>query len=123
MNVLRSKIRDGKAVIGIIGLGYVGLPLAIRFVKEGFETIGFDIDDQKIKSLLNSKSYINHIGNQEVEFLIKNKFKPTSDFSFISSLDVIIICVEVESLYRMTIYENFNNRSFFQRNLHSNTVA
>jgi UDP-N-acetyl-D-glucosamine dehydrogenase len=79
--------------IGIIGLGYVGLPLIIRFVEEGFETYGFDIDKKKIEMLTNGKSYIKHIDNKKIEFAINNGFKSTTDFADIAKVDAIIICV------------------------------
>ena len=59
--MLTSKIKNKESKIGIIGLGYVGLPLVIRFSQEGFKVIGFDVDKSKIKSLNEGKSYIKHI--------------------------------------------------------------
>ena len=61
LNHLTSSIKDHDAVIAIIGLGYVGLPIAIRFSEEGFKTIGFDIDNKKVSLLNTGKSYIKHI--------------------------------------------------------------
>jgi len=81
--------------IGIIGLGYVGLPLAREFLKNGFEVIGFDIDEKKVKKINKGESYIKHIGDDFLkEYVIeKNKFKATNDFSKLSEVDFIIICV------------------------------
>ena len=58
---LISKFESKKAVIGILGLGYVGLPLMMRFSNVGFKVLGFDIDQSKVESLMNGKSYIEHI--------------------------------------------------------------
>jgi len=77
----------------VIGLGYVGLPLAIRFSEEGFQTIGFDIDAEKVKLLNSSKSYISHINADVISAIANDGFKATSDFSKIAEVDVIIICV------------------------------
>ena len=93
MNSLKSKIQNHQSIIGVIGLGYVGLPLAIRFSKVGFSTIGFDIDDEKIKLLNAGKSYIKHIDVADITAIANNGFTATSDFSKIADVDVIIICV------------------------------
>lgn len=88
---LIEKIKSKEGKIGIIGLGYVGLPLVIAFVKAGFDVTGFDIDDEKVNLLNSGQSYIKHI---DITPLIKNeKFKATSDFSHLKDVDVIIICV------------------------------
>lgn len=88
-----SKIKNKKAHIGIIGLGYVGLPLAIRFTEEKYKTVGFDIDSKKINSLDKGRSYIQHIKNEKIKELSKSSFSATSNFKKISKVDVIIICV------------------------------
>jgi UDP-N-acetyl-D-glucosamine dehydrogenase len=90
---LKSSIVNRKSTIGIIGLGYVGLPLAIRFSEEGFKTIGFDIDEEKANLLNDGKSYIKHIKEGDISAMANNGFKATSDFSKIAKVDVIIICV------------------------------
>ena len=77
---LLNKIADKKIKIGVIGLGYVGLPLAIRFCDEGFETVGFDIDKEKIKKLKLGKAYINHIPSKNIKKILAKKFMPTSNF-------------------------------------------
>jgi UDP-N-acetyl-D-glucosamine dehydrogenase len=96
----KSKIKDQKSIIqnrdarvAIIGLGYVGLPLAIRFSQEGFAVTGFDIDEEKVKLLNAGKSYIKHINTDDITAMSANGFKATSDFSKIAEVDVIIICV------------------------------
>lgn len=89
---LIEKIKLKEANIGIIGLGYVGLPLVIEFCKAGFNVTGFDVDSEKIGLLKQGKSYIKHI---DVLPIIQNKmsFIPSSDFSRLSNMDCIIICV------------------------------
>lgn len=89
---LITKLQRKKAVIGIIGLGYVGLPLSIRFSKVGYKVVGFDIDKSKIRCLDDNKSYISHIPNKDIK-KIKNNFSCTSAFKKISETDVIILCV------------------------------
>jgi UDP-N-acetyl-D-glucosamine dehydrogenase len=90
---LKSRIKNHKLTIGVIGLGYVGLPLAIRFSQEGFKTIGFDIDEEKVNLLNDGKSYIKHIKEDDIVAMINNGFIATTDFSQISNVNVIIICV------------------------------
>ncbi len=69
-----SKIKNKEARIGIIGMGYVGLPLAREFLKKGFTILGFDIDESKVKSLNKGKSYIKHIKDDFLkEFVLKKK--------------------------------------------------
>lgn len=82
-----------QSTVGVIGLGYVGLPLSIRFSQEGFNTIGFDIDEQKVKLLNAGKSYINHIREDDIYAIVNDSFTATVEFKDISNVDVIIICV------------------------------
>jgi UDP-N-acetyl-D-glucosamine dehydrogenase len=88
---LKDLINAKKLVAGVIGLGYVGLPLAMLISRKGFKVFGFDIDKEKILSLKNKKSYISHIPSEKIKEL-KN-FYPTNDFSKLKNCDVIIICV------------------------------
>lgn len=93
-NQLIRKIKTRKATIGIIGLGYVGLPLAIRFAVEGFNVIGFDIDETKVEKLNKGQSYIRHINPLKIKEIVKNnRFRATKDYSRLSDTDCIIICV------------------------------
>ncbi len=87
-----DKVRDHSAVIGIYGLGYVGLPLAICFVQAGFRVIGFDIDDSKIRALESGKSYLPHIDISPLQGA-DGRFQATTDFSRTSGADALIICV------------------------------
>lgn len=87
-------IHDNSAVIGVIGMGYVGLPLAITFAEKGFSVFGFDIDPKKAKILNAGGSYISHIASERIASQVNNtKLTATSDFSKITAVDVIIICV------------------------------
>ena len=91
---LLKKINSKTAKVGIIGLGYVGLPLALEFSLKGFKTIGFDIDAKKIPLLNSGKSYIKHIGGEKVHQAIQSKnFYATTDLSKLVEVDAIIICV------------------------------
>ena len=79
---------------GIIGLGYVGLPLAQLFASQGFSVIGFDVDESKIRKLMNGESYIGHLPSSVIHEMRKDgRFNAVSDFSQISSADTISICV------------------------------
>ncbi len=91
---LLKNIKEKKSKVGIVGLGYVGLPLAIEFVKENFSVIGFDVDQTKIDLLLKSETYIKHIPNNYLEEINKTgKFDATIDFAKSAECDIIIICV------------------------------
>ena len=97
MNVkqeLLQKIQSHKARVGVVGLGYVGLPLVLRFGEEHFPVIGFDVDPVKVRKLNAGESYIRHIGAERLQILLKEKqFEATSDFSRLAEADCIIICV------------------------------
>ncbi|MGH8371899.1 MAG: nucleotide sugar dehydrogenase, partial [Gammaproteobacteria bacterium] len=81
------------AVIGIVGLGYVGLPLMLRFIEVGYKVIGLDIDVAKVDMLAAGKSYIKHIGADKIAHATKNGFEPTTDFARADKADALIICV------------------------------
>ncbi len=89
---LKNKILSRKAKVGVIGLGYVGLPLIIEFVKAGFEVTGFDVDKSKVDSLKAGKSYIKHISEDSIKGILP-KFDPTTEFSKLADMDAIVICV------------------------------
>jgi UDP-N-acetyl-D-glucosamine dehydrogenase len=90
---LTSKISSRSAKVGVIGLGYVGLPLVIEFSRAGFEVTGFDIDSRKIEFLKAGKSYIKHIDLSKVKDVLKGHFSATSDFTLLRKMDCVIICV------------------------------
>lgn len=92
---LIEAIKKREVTIGIVGLGYVGLPLAREFLKKDFTILGFDLDDNKIGMLNKGKSYIRHIGEDFLrEYVLEKKmFGATSDFSRLPEADMILICV------------------------------
>ena len=93
-NILKKLIETKNAYVGIIGLGYVGLPLAITFAESGFNVLGIDIDKKKIDCINGFKSYINHIANKKIENLVKRKkLQVTNEFKKVKKLDAIIICL------------------------------
>ncbi len=91
---LIDKIESKSAVIGVVGLGYVGLPLIKRLNEVGFPTMGLDIDQSKVDALTNGEAYIKHIEVGDIESAIRaNKCKVTTDFANAKDADVIILCV------------------------------
>ncbi len=92
--ILERRIKDRKARVGVIGLGYVGLPLVKTFLKKDFPVTGFDIDTKKVDMLNRGRSYIKHVSAGELRSFLKNKkFTATSDFRLLTRMDAIIICV------------------------------
>lgn len=93
MNLI-EKIDNRSAKVGVIGLGYVGLPLAMEFVKAGYKVTGIDINENKITSLNNGENYINDVNDNDLKYAVKNGLlKGTKDFSIVKKLDTISICV------------------------------
>lgn len=91
---LSQKIANRSAVVGIVGLGYVGLPLARAFHDAGFKVLGFDIDQSKIESIAAGKSYIKHLGDDFVRPMRDSgRFKATTDYTSMKDADAILICV------------------------------
>ncbi len=93
VSLLLKKIKERKANVAVIGLGYVGLPLVIEFHKAGFNVTGFDIDPQKANVLNAGKSYIRHIPAEKIKKLKDKRFIATTDFSRLKDMDCIVICV------------------------------
>jgi UDP-N-acetyl-D-glucosamine dehydrogenase len=89
----KTKIQQQQARIGIIGLGYVGLPLALLYSEQKFQVTGFDIDARKVDTLAKGGSYIFRITPEEIQAAKANGFSATSDYSQISAMDAVIICV------------------------------
>src|SRR5687768_13908602 len=83
----------GKCTVGVIGLGYVGLPLALRFVEAGISVLGFDVDEAKVHAIEGGNSYIRHIGNEAVAAGRAGGLGATTDFSRVSDVHALIICV------------------------------
>jgi len=91
---LLRKIRQNRAVIGVVGLGYVGLPLVREFISGGARVVGFDVDPAKVKALAAGKSYIEHIPSKTVKEMVRSKrFTATTDFKGLKKVDCILICV------------------------------
>ncbi len=88
-----DRIGRRSAVVGIAGLGYVGLPLALRFAEEGFRVIGFDIDPGKVERLNRGESYIEHISSEAVTRAVDSGLRATTDFSHAAEADALILCV------------------------------
>jgi UDP-N-acetyl-D-glucosamine dehydrogenase len=93
-DALKKKIDDGSVLVGVIGLGYVGLPLVREFCTSGVRCMGFDIDERKVKMLNAGKTYIEHLPGTFFKKLIKEElFEPTSDMSRLGEPDAILIAV------------------------------
>ena len=94
INQLKFKVTDKSANIGIIGLGYVGLPLAVEFAKAGFSVTGFDADAKKISQINKGRSYISDVPSEDVRDLVSSKkLIAASDKALLNKMDAIIICV------------------------------
>ena len=94
VDVLRERIARRTAKVGVIGLGYVGLPLAVEFAKAGFDVIGIDVQPAKVERLMAGSSYVKDVPDSALAPLLeKGKLRATSDFSVIAELDTVDICV------------------------------
>jgi UDP-N-acetyl-D-glucosamine dehydrogenase len=93
MKNLIGSLKNKTSKVGIVGLGYVGLPLMLRYQEESYKVIGFDIDEFKIERLNAGKSYIEHIPSSEVAAARASGFEATNDFKRIDEVDAIILCV------------------------------
>lgn len=92
-NTTIQKFADKTAKIGIVGLGYVGLPLMLRYVDIGYQVLGFDIDEEKVEKLNNGESYIEHIPAGKIADARKNLFEATTNFTRIGEVEAVILCV------------------------------
>jgi len=90
---LLKKINDRSAIIGIVGLGYIGLPLAIRYAEVGYKVIGLDIDSNKAECIGKGQTYIEHIPDTAIQDAVKQGFEATTDFTKSAETDALIICV------------------------------
>ncbi len=94
MNSVCRKLEDKTAILGVIGLGYVGLPLAVEKAKAGYNVIGFDIQPQKVDMVNKGINYIGDVVDEDLVELVKiGKFSASADFSKINELDAVSICV------------------------------
>ena len=92
-NTLLNKFKDRSATIGIFGLGYVGLPLALRYAEAGFKVIGFDTDTEKVARLMAGRSYIERIGAARIAEARAAGFEATGDFALAAGVQALILCV------------------------------
>ena len=90
---LIKKLTDKTAIIGIVGLGYVGIPLALRYAEAGYKVIGFDIDSDKIEKISSGKTYIKHIPDADIQSAVDRGFEATTDFRRATDADALILCV------------------------------
>ena len=91
---LLLKLKNKTAKLGVVGLGYVGLPLAVEKLKAGYEVIGFDVQDKKVKMVNEGRNYIGDVVDSDLERLVKEgKLKATTDFSFVANVDTVCIAV------------------------------
>jgi len=91
---LLQKISNKKIVVGVVGMGYVGLPLAVEKAKAGFKTIGFDVQPQKVDMVNAGQNYIGDVVNEDLKKIVDSgMLKATTDFSFVKDVDFIAICV------------------------------
>lgn len=91
---LLDALRQRQALIGVVGLGYVGLPLCLTYCEKGYRVVGIDIDDSKVKSITDGNSYINHIDSNRIKQAVAHgSLQTTTDFSRASDVDALILCV------------------------------
>jgi len=94
IKTLKQKIKKKKAVVGVVGLGYVGLPLSLTFARKGFHVIGIDISEKRVEKLKKGISYISDVSSSDIKrALLENKFEVTTHFGTVQKLDAVIICV------------------------------
>ena len=94
LEALKQKIKSKTARVGIVGLGYVGLPLAVEFANAGFSVTGIDVLQPKVDGLNRGESYVQDVPSAEIAKLVgAKKFRATTDFSVVRELDTINICV------------------------------
>ena len=91
---LLEKIKNKEITVGVVGLGYVGLPLAVEKAKAGFKTIGFDVQKSKVDMVNEGHNYIGDVVDDDLKKIVKmGMLQATSDFSFVKNVDFIAICV------------------------------
>ncbi len=94
MDSIKKKLMDKTATLGVVGLGYVGLPLAVEKAKAGFKTIGFDVQESKVEMVNEGKNYIGDVVNEDLEQIVKSGLlSATTDFAQVASADCVAICV------------------------------
>ncbi|MGI6145770.1 MAG: NAD(P)-binding domain-containing protein, partial [Peptococcia bacterium] len=94
MNGIKKKLLNKSATLGVVGLGYVGLPLAVEKAKAGYKTIGFDVQKTKVDMVNAGKNYIGDVVNEDLSKLVKSgAFSATTDFAQVAKADCVCICV------------------------------
>ena len=94
MNSIKKKLMEKTATLGVVGLGYVGLPLAVEKAKAGFKTIGFDVQESKVEMVNAGKNYIGDVVNEDLEEIVKSGLlSATTDFAQVASADCVCIAV------------------------------
>jgi len=94
LKMTEENILNASANVGIIGMGYVGLPLAVEVAKAGFDVRGFEISAERVKMLNNGENYIGDVDNNELRSLVRDgKLLASVDFEGISNCDIVIVCV------------------------------
>ena len=92
MSVLKQKIQNRTVTLGVVGLGYVGLPLAVEKAKAGFHVIGFDVQDQKVEMVNAGHNYIGDVVNHDLEEIVNSgHLRATTDFASVASCDLSLI--------------------------------
>ena len=112
MQKLLKKISQKKHAIGVIGLGYVGLPLCLRIIKKKIKVLGVDIDEDKIRNLKNGKSYISDINNNKLSYFKKNQNILSTKYEILKNVDIIIICLPTP------LKNNLPDLSFLEKAFH-----
>ena len=91
---LRKTLLEGQATIGVVGLGYVGLPLAVEFAKRGFATLGIDLDERRVADIAARRNYIDDVADQDLAYVVEDgRFRAQADFGAADVPDVLFICV------------------------------
>ena len=94
MGQWKDKVKNTEVVVGVLGLGYVGLPLAREFASAGLKVVGFDIDEKKVRILNSGRSIIKHVPHSQVKQMVKaGRFHATTDMSLLSTVDAVLVCV------------------------------
>ena len=94
LDSILAKIENKQAVVGVVGLGYVGLPLAVEKAKAGFKVIGFDVQQSRVDQVNNAQNYIGDVVNEDLEEIIKSgMLEATTDYNRITEVDAVAICV------------------------------
>jgi UDP-N-acetyl-D-glucosamine dehydrogenase len=94
LDSLREKIASRKARVGVLGLGYVGLPLGVEFARAGFDVVGMDVQQKKVDQFNSGQSYVKDVNDRVFKPLVESgKLRATTDFSIIQELDTVDICV------------------------------